>query len=185
LYQSLLRDVSFYELLYRMDVDLASEVRAAGCECGGALHRGDYRRKPRGGPSDLGKEAATLRLSTCCSREGCRRRKTPPSLRFLGRKVFFGVVVLLVPVLREGPTPARLDRLAEELQVSVRTIRRWQRWWREVFGRSPALDRIQGLCSEPIDRESLPWSLLLVFRGVADAGDRVLAVLRAVSGQAR
>jgi hypothetical protein len=94
--------------------------------------------------------------------------------------VFFSVVVLLVPVLREGPTPARLGRLDEELQVSVRTIRRWQRWWREVFGRSASLDRIQGLCSEPIDRESLPQSLLLVFRGVADAGDRVLAVLRAV-----
>ena len=179
MYQRLLRDVSFYELLYRIDVDLAAAVRAEGCECGGALHRGDYPRKPRGGPPGLGKEA-TLRLSTCCSREGCRRRKTPPSLRFLGRKVFFSVVVLLVPVLREGPTPVRLRRLAEELQVSVRTIRRWQRWWREVFARSPALERIQGLCSEPIDRESLPQSLLLVFRGVADVGDRVLAVLRAV-----
>jgi hypothetical protein len=55
--------------------------------------------------------------------EGCRRRKTPPSLRFLGRKVFFSVVVVLVPVLREGPTPVRLRRLAEELEVSVRTIR--------------------------------------------------------------
>ena len=36
---------------------------------------------------------------------------TPSSLRFLGRKVFFGVLVLLLPVLREGPTPERLARL--------------------------------------------------------------------------
>jgi hypothetical protein len=56
---------------------------------------------------------------------------TPPSL--LGRKVFWSVVVLLVPVLRQGPTPKRVERLCATFAVSVRTLRRWMRWWREAL----------------------------------------------------
>jgi hypothetical protein len=109
LYQALLRDSSLFDLLLRFDEDLAEEARTAGCACGGALHRACYERKPRGGPAGLG-PAHAVRFSYCCEKEGCRRRTTPGSLRFLGRKVFFGVVVLLVPVLRDGPTPKRLER---------------------------------------------------------------------------
>jgi hypothetical protein len=101
-------------------------------------------------------------------------------LRFLGRKVFFSVVVLLVPVLREGPKGERLHRLQEWFQVSPRTVRRWQRWWREDFGRSPGMTRFQGLYAEPVERGDLPGSLLLVFRRFSQAGERVLAVLRAL-----
>ena len=87
MYQTLLRDASFFELLLRFDDDLAAAVRQAGCGvCGGVLHSARYRRKPRGGPAGLGAEHA-LRQSFCCAAEGCRRRATPPSLRFLGRKV--------------------------------------------------------------------------------------------------
>jgi len=31
-------------------------------------------------------------LSFCCDRDGCRKRVTPPSVRFLGRKVYLGAV---------------------------------------------------------------------------------------------
>ena len=133
LYQTLLREASFYQLLFRLDEDLAESARASGCACGGRLHQAHYQRKPRGGPLGLSR-CTSLRLSYCCSVDGCRRRRTPPSLRFLGRKVFFSVVVLLIPVLREGPKGERLHRLQEVFQVSPRTVRRWQRWWREDFG---------------------------------------------------
>jgi hypothetical protein len=57
LYQTLLRDSSFFALLLRFDEDLAAEVRQAGCGmCGGALHSARYPRKPRGGPAMLGAE---------------------------------------------------------------------------------------------------------------------------------
>ena len=180
LYQTLLRDASFYDLLARIDEDLAETTRVTGCACGGRLHQAHYRRKPRGGPSGLCKRMS-MRLSFCCSQEGCRRRRMPPSLRFLGRKVFFSVVVLLVPVLREGPTVERLRRLEEEFQVSERTARRWQRWWREEFCRSPAMNRLQGLCAEPIRREALPGSMLQVFGQMSEVSQRVLAVLRVLS----
>jgi len=98
----------------------------------------------------------------------------------LGRKVFFSVVVLLVPVLREGPTAQRLRRLQEVFQVSPRTVRRWQRWWREDFGGSRGMTLFQGLCAESVVREDLPGSLLLVFGRLSPIGERVLAVLRAL-----
>ena len=176
MYQTLLRDASFYDLLLRFDEDLAESVRLAGCACGGRLHQGHYMRKPRGGPAELGRRTS-LRLSYCCSVEGCRRRRMPPSLRFLDRKVFFSVVVLLVPVLREGPTAARLERLQERFQVSARTVRRWQRWWREDFATSPGMLRFQGLCAEAIERVALPGSLLDVVRQES-IRERVLTVLR-------
>jgi hypothetical protein len=95
LYQSLLQDSRFFDLLLRLDEDLAEEARRA---------------------------------------EGCRQRTTPSSLRFLGPKVFFGAVVLLVAALRHGPTPKRLGRLCETFAVSVRTVRRWCRFWGDVCG---------------------------------------------------
>ena len=128
MYQALLQDSTFFDLLLAFDEDLAQVVRRQGCECGGALHSARYRRKPRGGPANLG-EDLTIRFSFCCATEGCRRRATPASLRFLGRKVFFGALVLLLPILREGPTPIRMERLCDVFFVSVRTVKRWRRFW--------------------------------------------------------
>ena len=63
--------------------------------CGGVLHSVGIRRKPRGRPAGLGEEH-DQRFSFCCAADGCRTRKTPPSFRFLGRKVYLGAVVVLV-----------------------------------------------------------------------------------------
>ncbi len=177
MYQALLRDSSLFDLLLRFDEDLAEEVRRAGCGCGGALHRASYPRKPRGGPDGLGSEH-TIRFSFCCEKEGCRRRATPASLRFLGRKVFFGVVVLLVPVLRDGPTPKRLGRLCAEFAVSLRTLRRWIRWWRETFAASRFWLASQGLFARPVASQALPSSLLPAFEGLGKVRPQVLAMLR-------
>ena len=176
MYQTLLGSSSFFSLLFRLDEDLAAQSREAGCVCGGVLHSARYARKPRGGPEGLGPEHA-LRLSFCCSVEGCRRRVTPPSLRFLGRKVFFGVVVLLLPVLREGPTPERLRRLAASFSVSPRTLLRWRRWWREVVPRSRFWEATRGRFALPVAIEALPGSLLAAFAQRAEPSERVLSVL--------
>lgn len=180
MYQSLFGDSRWFELLLKVDEDLATEARRAGCACGGALHSARYERKPRGGPSGLG-PASTVRFSFCCAKEGCRRRTTPRSLRFLGRKVFFGALVLLLPVLRDGPTPERLDRLCERFSVSVRTVRRWCRFWRETFVTSREWQAARGLFATPVQAEALPGSLLGAFSGISDIESRVVAVLRLVS----
>jgi hypothetical protein len=176
LYQTLLGSSSFFSLLFRLDEDLAAQAREVGCACGGVLHSARYARKPRGGPEGLGPEHA-MRLSFCCSVEGCRRRVTPPSLRFLGRKVFFGVVVLLLPVLRDGPTPERLRRLTESFAVSPRTLLRWRRWWREVVPRSRFWEAMRGRFALPVVIEALPGSLLAAFSESAEPSERVLRVL--------
>ena len=180
MYQSLLQDSSFFELLLKLDGDLAAEVRRSRCACGGALHSARYERKPRGGPAGLGPESA-MRFSFCCATEGCRRRATPPSLRFLGRKVFFGVLVLLVPVLRDGPTPARLGRLCETFVVSARTVRRWMRFWREAFVESRAWQSSRGRFALPVRAGTMPMSLLEAFSGITDTASRLVAVLRLVA----
>jgi hypothetical protein len=40
---------------------------------------------------------------------------TPPSVRFLGRKVSLGAVVILMSAMRQGPTPRRVHELARLL----------------------------------------------------------------------
>ncbi len=43
-----LNDSRFYQLLLHIDQDIAAEVQAGGCSCGGVLHSARYPRKPRG-----------------------------------------------------------------------------------------------------------------------------------------
>jgi hypothetical protein len=182
LYQSLLRDSRLIEFLLKADMELAAETRRAGCSCGGALHAGHYERKPRGGPSGTSAEAS-LRFSFCCGRDGCRRRTRPPSLRFLERKVFYATVVLLVPVLRDGPTPLRMERLCQQLEVSRRTVRRWCRFWREVFASGRVWAAARARFAVAAATSALPLCMLEAFRG-SGPSERVIGVLRLVSGQA-
>src|SRR6266478_7977922 len=53
-----------------------------------------------------------------------RKRRTPPSFRFLGRKVFLGAVAVLVSAMRQGATAER--QLCELVGVGRRTIARWR-----------------------------------------------------------
>lgn len=178
MYQILLADASFFEFLLCCDRDLAEEARARGClTCKGVVHRADYQRRPRGEPRGLGEEFAR-RHSFCCARDGCRKRVTPPSLRFLGRRVYLGAVVVLVAAMREGPTPTRLERLQEMLGVCARTVRRWQQWWRERFPQTAVWVTIRGLLAQPLEAGRLPGSLLERLLATGTLRERVVALLR-------
>jgi hypothetical protein len=120
---------------------------------------------PDPGPEELGDEHR-LRQSFCCSVQGCRKRVTPPSLRFLGRKVFFSLWVLLLPVLREGPTPARLSRLEEVFTVNRRTLLRWRQWWWQEVPQSRFWRARQGDWAIPVSTATLPGSLLAAFAAI-------------------
>ena len=76
------------------------------------------------------------RLSFCCCRDGCRKRVTPPSVRFLGRKVYLFAVVILVSAMRQGPTPRRVRELSKLFYADRRTIARWRVFWNEHFPRT-------------------------------------------------
>lgn len=104
---TVLVDARVWKLLLDADRELAVEARTRGCSCGGRLHSARYPRKPRRGvPLEL-REEYRWRESLCCEREGCRRRTTPESLRFLGRCVYLGALVVLVSAMTGGVTERR------------------------------------------------------------------------------
>ena len=151
---------AFFELLLGVDLDLLSSSQAQPCpHCGGRLHRGDYRRKPRGEPEDL-PEGFSIRFSLCCSQDGCRRRLTPFSVRFLARRVYVGAAVVLVAAAMQGLSPARVRRLSKVLRIPPRTARRWLAWWQSTFAESRFFRSIRGLLRQPIEAEALPLGLL-------------------------
>ncbi len=157
--EQLLQDKRLYDFLEQVDSDFTSEVRSGGCDhCGSVLHRGDFDRKPRGiGPP------WEKRHSLCCSQDGCRKRKTPPSVRFLGRKVYLGVVLVLVSAMMQGANESRLKRLQQMLPIDRRTLKRWRQWWAETFVQSAFWKAMRGRFRRPIDPGQMPLGLVEAF----------------------
>jgi len=170
MYHELLREASFWSFLYKIDKDVAEAARQAKCPCGGCLHCAHYPRNPRGGPEKLPKEWR-YRLSFCCQRDGCRKRVTPPSVRFLGRKVFFGAVVILVSAMRQGASPRRVRELSQMFGADRRTIARWQVFWKELFPQTPFWKVNRGRLIAMAEILVLPLSMLQAF--VRSGDDRV------------
>lgn len=168
---SVLSDARLYELLLKFDGDLAAGARRHGCRCGGVLHSADYARKPQGAlaPLPAGYES---RFSFCCALDGCRQRTTPVSVRYLGRKVYLGAVVVLVTALRQGG--GSVGELCALIGVSRRTVVRWRRWWQTAFATSAFWQVARGLLAGAIAIEELPGSLLARF----DAPDERARLIR-------
>jgi hypothetical protein len=168
-------NVHFQEYLLKLDNDLAAQVRTRGCpDCQGVLHAAPFWRKPRGARV---RRRCRIRLSFCCARQGCRHRATPPSLRFLGPKVYLGAVVVLITAMRCGVTPVRMRTLKDLVGVSRQTVLRWQAWWQQELPATPLWRARKGsLSSQPQLRE-LPQSLLEEFT-CSCVHERVLALLR-------
>jgi hypothetical protein len=165
-----------FALLPRFDDDLAKETREAGCpRCGGRLDAADYARKPRGIPDEVC-DNYCRRRSFCCAVDGCRRRSTPPSLRFLGRRVFVGAVVVLAAAMQHGPTRRRVTELSVLLGITRRTLVRWCRWWTSTFPASRFWNSLRGRFVPAVDESAIPSSL--VSRMTATEEPAVVALLR-------
>lgn len=179
MYRELLADATFHELLLACDRDLADAARAGRCRvCGGVLHAASYPRKPKGRPMKLGPEH-DRRFSFCCAVDGCRKRETPPSLRFLGAKVYLATTVVLIAIMRHGMSNARVRRLNEAIPVARHTIERWRRWWRDSFTATPFWQAARAALMPPVEQNRLPASLIERFTG-CDA-DRMIATLRFIA----
>ena len=172
---SFLSDTKFYQLLFRIDQTIAEKDRRAGCGCGGVLHSARYPRKPRGIRSVLD-ESYEYRLSFCCAADGCRRRRTPPSVRFLGRKVYLSVIVVLATALQHGLTGKRRQVLIETLDIAPQTLSRWRHFWRETFPESRCWQAERGCFVPPVEVIQLPGALLERFTAEA-LSDRLCQLL--------
>jgi hypothetical protein len=184
MYHGPLRDSSFWLFLFAIDQDLAESTRKEACFCGGRLHSANYPRKPRGGPDDL-PDSCCSKLSFCCDRDGCRKRTTPPSVRFLGPKVYFAAVVILVTAMRQGPTPRGARTLSELFGADRRTIARWQVFWSEHFPATAFWKSMRGRFVPAVHIDSLPRSLLDAYLQHADgerqSWERLLRFLSPIS----
>lgn len=148
-----------YELLLRADVELAAQVERRGCvRCGGPLHVANYPRKPRQGTSLRLPEGYEQRLSFCCG--SCRRRMTPASVRFLGRRVYLGAVVVLFTAMMQGVTPWRATELHRLFGVGLKTLARWRAWWLEEFPQTQVWVALRGLLMPSVLESQLPRSLV-------------------------
>lgn len=175
--QCYLADQNLFQFLEKCDSDLAENCRQKGClHCAGKLHRADYRRKPRGGPETT---EEIYRDSFCCAEDGCRKRHTPPSLRFLGRRIFWGVTMVLVSAMRHGLKPKRVQALRESLAIDRRTLERWRAWWLETFVQSTFWKAARARFMPLVNESNLPLSLCEAFQ--IDRRDKLLELLKFLS----
>lgn len=176
----------FFEGLLKLDAEIVEQVRRGRCRhCGGPLHHGDYPRKPREGRCVTPGAGPTRRFSLCCGREGCRRRATPPSLTFIGRRVYLEAVVIVASSV--GLAVHRAKEVVRATGVPARTVRRWRVWWAGTFAASAVfaqmcarfvglnvatlptsfLERMTGTATEKVSLTA-EWLAPLTTRSVAD-----------------
>lgn len=143
---------AFFASLIENDEKLATAVRQRGCPCGGRLDRADYPRKPRGVPEEWD-SAFSRRISFCCAERGCRKRSTPASLRFFGRRVYVAAVILVV---------CGRWATARRAKVPRNTGRRWRHFFATLTN-STFWQAARARLMPPIESTSLVASLLSRF----------------------
>jgi hypothetical protein len=163
MYHSLLKDAIFYNSLLALDRLIAEQVRQSGCLfCHGNLHQSHYPRKRRGVPEGTHSDYP-IRFSYCCAQDGCRKRFTAPSMRFLSRKVYSSVIIFLVFLLKSKTDELKVEELNLLLgtSLSVETVRRWRNFWVKEVSQSHIWKRT---AFSHVMAQTLPASLLNVFQ---------------------
>ena len=159
----LLKKSRIFHFLHQIDLDLAQQCRLSGCDhCGGPLHQANYPRQPWGAPKNTPDEQK-IRQSLCCGREGCRKRKLPPSCLYLGRKKYWSGIIVVVMALRENRFSDAAAKVMRMFGISYKTILRWRTWFRDVFPNSAQWKTIRGAISATVDDRRLPADLLDYF----------------------
>ncbi len=131
--QNFLFSATFHLVLNKIDQELAKEVKQLGClYCGHKLHQANYPRSPVGLSSQF-RDHYDERLSFCC--DTCRKRTTPQSVRFFGRRWFPAPLLILISALMLGINDRRREQVKKHfgIIVSESTWKRWRRWWHESF----------------------------------------------------
>lgn len=184
MYINLLNDHSFFNLLLKIDEDILNQARQSRCpHCGGLLDRADYRRKPRGEPDGL-KESFYIKFSLCCRKDGCRKRKTPGSVRFFGRVVWVAPLFFIASILAGDCGNDDLDKLRKKLSLSKRVVKRWRHWWNVNFTQTKRWTVIRGIFGGEPTKSNLPnWILDRVKSDYSCLSDAIVNSLKCLSYQ--
>lgn len=97
-------------------------------------------------------------------------------MRFLGRKVYLGAVVVLATALQHGPSKTSVTKLSALLGIGRRTLLRWRRWWSTMFTTSRFWTSLRGRFMPGVDEATMPASVLS--RMPATAEGAVVTLLR-------
>ena len=201
MYQINWENTSHWVNLFFIDLLAAIEVHSKPCpKCGGKLDWANFKRKPRGGPESidhlkiedfktiidksdvpswfLSTEPSLLikvRMSLCCRKEGCRKRVTPPSSRFLGRKVYLELTIVMAVTRGEITLESEYLHviLAYFIQlnliIAVRTLKRWLQFWQNKFLKSKFWTIERGNFIPPINEQKLVSSLVQCFKKINES----------------
>jgi hypothetical protein len=88
-------------------------------------------------------------------------------------------MVVLIAIMREGATAARMRQLSRLVGVNRRTVERWREWWRDTFTASPFWQIGRAKLMPPVDQDRLPASLIERFTG--NALEQLIALLRFIA----
>ncbi len=146
-----------------MDLDIANKLQNQGCSyCGGPLHHADYPRVPFGIAPPL-RAYYQKRLSLCCGK--CRKRSTPPSVRFFGKYRIPEPWLVLISALQGSVNEKRCAKIKKYFGVAVSSLtwKRWQQWWRALFTKTLFWQEAQGHCFPKA--HVFPRALLILFQG--------------------
>lgn len=176
----LLQKSSFFHLLYRIDQSLLKQQQKKQCpHCGGPLYQSNYIRKPRGGPDNL-PEQYLVRFSLCCGCEDCRKRTLPKSCRFMGRRVYWATVILIIMALRQKRNnSASAGKLQRLFNISRNTLKSWFGYFKETFPQSSTWQRIRGMVEPSVKNNALPGALFwLFYQNSHSLGDALIHCLQ-------
>jgi len=174
------RSTNFHQKLLQIDAEIAEGAQAKGCpHCDGRLHQANYPRQAFGIPADV-RPLYTIRFSFCCSR--CRRRTTPPSVRFFGRRRFAAVLFILLSAHRLPVTERRCEQLIRHfaIRVSLSTWKRWRVWWQRGFPASSFWYEAKAHVPSATPTTPLPRGLLQAFLSTP-VTERLLSLLQFLS----
>jgi len=175
----LFSDPRFHDLLIQIDIELANLERQKGCRhCGGKLHSSPYPRSPFGLPEKF-REYYQSRFSLCC--EDCRKRRTPPSVRFFGRRWFPAPLFILISSLSMVPSERRCAAIHKHfgVRVSKTTWERWRNWWHTHFPVSSFWKQFSGLFNSEMLPFPFPRNILNTYQG--PLFDRLINILKFLS----
>lgn len=165
MYHEILKNSSFHALFVHIDDELAETVRVAACPfCSGPLYQANYPRSSLGLPASH-REHYESRRSFCCG--DCRKRTTTPSVRFLGRRRFPAAIILLITAFMSSASRRRHHQVTcyFGIHISLRTLGRWRRWWRDCFIGTAFWKQAKALLPVKTIVGPFPRQLLVIFPG--------------------
>ena len=167
MFHDFLKSTRVHLQLDAIDQDLARQTQAKGCpECGHKLHCANYPRSPMGLPPSLW-PFYEKRLSFCCAR--CRKRITPPSVKFFDLRWYPAFLFILISVFMRGMRTFFVIQMKRHFGINVgrKTWKRWHKWWNRFFVCTSFWKKAKGLVPQALEghHKTLPRALLKIFKG--------------------